>query len=191
MRMSIVMKNDRTIEYLWTHLSNFRPQNFAKELYVPMLVLCTTMRHYICGDYTRALPTSDVKESIIKSFQKNRLIASELILFTLNSRGKMFLNKSQNENKSLESLPTCHFNAIPNSYIVILKLCSQMAHVDQTPDFLYFEYWKIVRLPNAHAETRTLCTVFGSLESTFTINFNIKCVPVAIQRVKVSKAWTI
>ncbi len=32
-------------------LSNFRPQNFAKEVYIHMLVHCMTIWHCICGNY--------------------------------------------------------------------------------------------------------------------------------------------
>ncbi len=49
---SIVMENDHMIEHLWTCLSKLRPQNFAKVVYVYMLVNCTTIWHHVCGNYS-------------------------------------------------------------------------------------------------------------------------------------------
>ncbi len=41
--MNIVIENDHMIEHLWTCLSNFRPQNFAKEVNVHMLLVHYTI----------------------------------------------------------------------------------------------------------------------------------------------------
>ncbi len=45
------MENDHMIEHLWTHLSNFRHQNFVKEVHVRMLVHCRTIWHCSCNNY--------------------------------------------------------------------------------------------------------------------------------------------
>ncbi len=52
MWMSVLIENNHTIDHLWMHLSNFRPQNFVKIVYVYLLVHCRTIWHCVCGNYT-------------------------------------------------------------------------------------------------------------------------------------------
>ncbi len=74
MWMSIVMENDHTIEHLWMCLSNFRSQNFVKEMYSHMLVPCSTIWYRVCDNntgiivsYWRMITRSSICESVCRT----------------------------------------------------------------------------------------------------------------------------